>query len=45
MRRLNFLFALRFDVIYPAAGHPHTGFAVEPLALAKAASARVMRVC
>jgi prolyl-tRNA editing enzyme YbaK/EbsC (Cys-tRNA(Pro) deacylase) len=36
---------VRFEVIYPAAGHPHTGFAVAPLALAKAASARVMRVC
>ena len=33
-----------FDVIYPAAGHPHTGFAVAPLALAAAADARVMRV-
>jgi prolyl-tRNA editing enzyme YbaK/EbsC (Cys-tRNA(Pro) deacylase) len=35
----------RFDVIYPAAGHPHTGFAVAPMALARAAGARVMRVC
>jgi prolyl-tRNA editing enzyme YbaK/EbsC (Cys-tRNA(Pro) deacylase) len=35
---------VRFDIIYPAAGHPHTGFAVAPLALARAAGARVMRV-
>ncbi len=34
-----------FDVIYPAAGHPHTGFAVAPLALVRAAGARVLRVC
>ena len=34
----------RFDLIYPAAGHPHTGFAVAPLALAAAAQAKVMRV-
>lgn len=35
---------LDFAVIYPAAGHPHTGFAVEPRALAAAAGARVLRV-
>jgi prolyl-tRNA editing enzyme YbaK/EbsC (Cys-tRNA(Pro) deacylase) len=35
---------LDFPVIYPAAGHPHTGFAVEPRALAEAAGARVLRV-
>ena len=34
-----------FDVIYPAAGHPNTGFAVEPRALAAAAQARILRVC
>jgi len=32
---------LRFDVIYPAAGHPNTGFPVAPDALAKAAGAKV----
>ena len=35
---------LGFPVIYPAAGHPNTGFAVEPRALAAAAAARVLRV-
>jgi prolyl-tRNA editing enzyme YbaK/EbsC (Cys-tRNA(Pro) deacylase) len=35
---------LRYPVIYPAAGHPHTGFAVEPQALAAAAQARVLDV-
>ena len=35
---------LGFPVIYPAAGHPHTGFAVAPRALAEAAGARVLRV-
>ena len=33
-----------FDVIYPAAGHPHTGFAVAPRALARATGARILRV-
>ena len=32
---------LRFAVIYPAAGHPNTGFPVAPDALAKAAGAKV----
>ncbi|MBL8385356.1 MAG: YbaK/EbsC family protein [Burkholderiales bacterium] len=35
---------LAFPLIYPAAGHPHTGFAVDPRALAAAAGARVLRV-
>lgn len=35
---------LRFAVIYPAAGHPNTGFAVDPNALARAAGARVCTV-
>ena len=35
---------LEFDVIYPAAGHPHTGFGIEPGALARAASARICHV-
>lgn len=35
---------LAFDVIYPAAGHPQTGFAVKPGALAAAAQARILRV-
>jgi prolyl-tRNA editing enzyme YbaK/EbsC (Cys-tRNA(Pro) deacylase) len=33
-----------YEVIYPAAGHPNTGFAVAPRALAAAAGARVLRV-
>ena len=36
---------LAFDVIYPAAGHPNTGFAVNPRTLASAAQARILRVC
>lgn len=32
---------LRFELIYPAAGHPNTGFAVAPAALAEAAGASV----
>lgn len=36
---------MAFDVIYPAAGHPNTGFAVNPRALAGAVQARVLRVC
>ena len=32
---------LRFDLVYPAAGHPNTGFAVAPRALAAAAGATV----
>ena len=35
---------LGFDLIYPAAGHPNTGFAVAPGALAAAAQARILRV-
>lgn len=35
---------LRFEVIYPAAGHPNTGFPVAPAALAKAAGARVCAI-
>lgn len=35
---------LRFEVIYPAAGHPNTGFAVAPRALADAAQARVTSI-
>ncbi len=36
---------MAFDVIYPAAGHPNTGFAVSPRTLAGAVQARVLRVC
>ncbi len=35
---------LAFEVIYPAAGHPHTGFAVNPRVLASAVQARILRV-
>ncbi|MBL8379773.1 MAG: YbaK/EbsC family protein [Burkholderiales bacterium] len=35
---------LAFEVIYPAAGHPNTGFAVAPRALAEATAARVLVV-
>lgn len=35
---------MRFDKVYPAAGHPNTGFAVDPLRLAEAAAARVCTV-
>ena len=35
---------LAFDLIYPAAGHPNTGFAVAPSALAAAARARILQV-
>ena len=35
---------LRFAVIYPAAGHPNTGFPIAPQALAKAARAQVASI-
>ncbi len=35
---------LRFEVIYPAAGHPNTGFPVAPDALANAAGAKVCTI-
>ena len=35
---------LRFDLVYPAAGHPNTGFPVSPAALALAAGAKVCAV-
>ena len=35
---------LRFDLVYPAAGHPNTGFPVGPAALARAAGAKVCAV-
>lgn len=35
---------LLFEVIYPAAGHPNTGFAVAPRALATAAGAKVCAI-
>ena len=35
---------LRFDLVYPAAGHPNTGFTVGPAALARAAGAKVCAV-
>lgn len=35
---------LRFAVIYPAAGHPNTGFAVAPAVLASAAGATVCAI-
>jgi prolyl-tRNA editing enzyme YbaK/EbsC (Cys-tRNA(Pro) deacylase) len=35
---------LAYPLVYPAAGHPNTGFGVEPAALAKAAGARVVDV-
>ena len=35
---------LRFTKIYPAAGHPNTGFAVDPAALAKAAGAQIVAI-
>ena len=35
---------IAYDVIYPAAGHPRTGFAVAPHALVRATGARVLRV-
>ena len=35
---------LRFEVIYPAAGHPNTGFAVAPAVLAAAAGATVCAI-
>jgi len=36
---------MAFDLIYPAAGHPYTGFAVNPRVLASAVQARILRVC
>lgn len=35
---------LRFDRVYPAAGHPNTGFAVHPAELARAVSATICSV-
>ena len=35
---------LRFDLVYPAAGHPNTGFPVHPAALARAAGATICAV-
>lgn len=35
---------LRFERVYPAAGHPNTGFPVAPAELARAAGARVCAV-
>jgi prolyl-tRNA editing enzyme YbaK/EbsC (Cys-tRNA(Pro) deacylase) len=35
---------LQFELVYPAAGHPNTGFPINPVALAKAAEAKVCRV-
>lgn len=35
---------LTYEIIYPAAGHPNTGFAVDPRALASAVRARVLAV-
>lgn len=35
---------LQFGQVYPAAGHPNTGFPVNPAALAVAAAAKVCRV-
>ena len=35
---------MQFDRVYPAAGHPNTGFAVHPADLAQAAGARICAV-
>ena len=35
---------LQFDLVYPAAGHPNTGFPVNPAELARAAGAKICQV-
>ena len=35
---------MQFDLVYPAAGHPNTGFPVTPAALAHAANAKICRI-